>query len=144
MTAFGQSMMHSSRRWAWIVLAIAAALAVICIIALLRRSQEPRVAAVAGVPGDDASILLTRCGPADSQNSTAYDDPRPLVPNLKIAYTKAKVQAVFLPGTDVSEGDAPPYHWKLLGFADAADEHNVLTKEEARRRLSCAKTLLAE
>jgi hypothetical protein len=46
---------------------------------------------------DDASLLLSRCGHPSSDDSTAYDRPRPLIVSRFIEYAKKGLRFAFVP-----------------------------------------------
>jgi len=90
---------------------------------------------------NDAELLIARCGHPSSDDSTAYDDPRPPIPSRIVEYRKHRLRFMFIPGGNAHLGDPPPYQWKLLGVTDmtAADpsQARVVTPSEAVRRMPC-------
>jgi hypothetical protein len=90
---------------------------------------------------NDAELLIARCGQPTSDDSTAYDNPRPPIPSRTIEYKNQKLRFMFIPGGGASIGDAPPYKWKLVGATDmkAADpsKARVVSPSEAVRRMPC-------
>src|SRR5262249_2873529 len=67
---------------------------------------------------NDAELILTRCGPPDSDKSTENEQPRPMIPTRLIEYRRQGVKLVFAPGRDFYLSAPPPYHWHLLGVRD--------------------------
>jgi hypothetical protein len=90
---------------------------------------------------DDASLLVARCGQPSSDDSTAYDNPRPPIPSRTIEYRKQKLRFLFVPGFGATMGDSPPYRWKLVGTTDmtASDpsKARVVMPSEAVTRMPC-------
>jgi len=90
---------------------------------------------------NDAELLIARCGQPSSDDSTAYDNPRPPIPSRTIEYKKEKLRFMFIPGGGATVEDAPPYKWKLVGITDmkAADpsQARVVSVSEAARRMPC-------
>jgi len=88
---------------------------------------------------DDAALLLSRCGAPSSDDSTAYDDPRPPIPSRIIEFSAKRLRFMFIPSGKL--GDPPPYKWKLIGIADMAaidpSKARVVQPDEAIRRMPC-------
>jgi hypothetical protein len=90
---------------------------------------------------NDAELLIARCGQPTSDDSTAYDNPRPPIPTRIIEYKNQKLRFMFIPGGGSNVGDPPPYKWKFVGTTDmkAADpsKARVVPPSEAVRRMPC-------
>jgi TM2 domain-containing membrane protein YozV len=88
-----------------------------------------------------ADLLIARCGQPSSDDSSAYDNPRPPIPARIIEYKEQRLRFMFIPGGDTHVGDAPPYQWKLAGITDmtAADPSQaaVVAPSEAVVRMPC-------
>jgi len=126
-------------------LAIAFALLVVGIfLANYGHDGSPTTATIgSAVATDDAELLLTRCGPPTSDDSTAYDNPRPPIPSRTIEYSKQKLRFLFIPGDGAKVDDPPPYRWHVVGVTDmmAADpsQARVVSAPEAVKRMPCWK-----
>jgi hypothetical protein len=86
--------------------------------------------------GDDAELIISRCGKPDIDDSTAYDNPRPLVPTRLLEYKEQSIRFSFIPGGNTSANDPPPYHWKILGTQDTVTDE-PLDVAIAKRRMPC-------
>jgi TM2 domain-containing membrane protein YozV len=114
------------------------------IIKQMRESSASDVSSTVTASSDasnDADLLITRCGQPSSDDSTAYDNPRPPIQARIIEYKKQRLRFMFIPGGDTHVGDAPPYQWKLAGITDmtAADpsQATVVAPSEAVVRMPC-------
>ena len=94
-------------------------------------SITPRVDQVA--PGDDLTLFLSRYAPPDSDDTTAYDSPRPPLVTRWLVYKHEGVRVIYLANGEV--GDPPPYTWKFIGFTDD-QTHEPIAADEALRRLA--------
>jgi hypothetical protein len=83
---------------------------------------------------DDASLLLSRCGTPDVDDSTAYDNPRPPIPTRWLEYRTAHIKVMFIANSEM--GAPPPYRWKTVGALDPRTK-KALSPEEVFRRLPC-------
>ncbi len=78
------------------------------------------------------SELSARYGDPDIDDSTAYDQPRPIIVTRILRYTKAKVQIVYV--ADARVGAPPPYiGWKFLAFQDTETKQPINLREATRR-----------
>lgn len=107
---------------------------VLAIISSVKHGSIPSPGPVP-TPRDDADLLISRCGPPDIDDTTAFDNPRPPIPTRIIKYRRAKLRIAFYPG-DARVGDPPPYRWKLLGVVDERTE-KAIQLPEAVQRLPC-------
>lgn len=148
--------MRCSIRGVGIGWTVAVFLLICCVSVLANSSHSPSAAAstapprkvaetpvlAGGTAGDQASIVMSRCGKPDEQRSTAYENPRPPIVSGLIGYRKANVVLLFVPDSRTRIGEAPPYHWEYIGATDmAANVHSrhALAKGEPLRRLPCLK-----
>jgi hypothetical protein len=85
------------------------------------------------LPNDDLSLLVSKYGKPDIDDSTQYDNPRPPIVTRWLIYKKENVRAWYVPD-GVSIGDPPPYRkWKLFGFADEKTKKPISAYEADRR-----------
>jgi hypothetical protein len=91
--------------------------------------------------GNDADLLIARCGTPSGDGSSEYDNPRPPIPSRVIEYHSHKLRFTFLPGGHIKLGDPPPYQWKLIGITDmtVADpsQATAVPVSEALERMPC-------
>jgi len=87
---------------------------------------------------DDADLLIYRCGKPDVDDSTAFDNPRPLLPTRSVEYHKERIRFVFMPEGKTSAGAPPPYHWSLMGVQDTVRDGS-LDVSTAVARMPCWK-----
>jgi predicted RNA-binding Zn-ribbon protein involved in translation (DUF1610 family) len=85
---------------------------------------------------DAAALLISRCGPADQDVSTANNDPRPPIPFRVLTYDEQHLRFAFVPGGGAQIGDPPPYRWALSGILDMSNNERI-TAEQAAQRMSC-------
>jgi hypothetical protein len=86
--------------------------------------------------GTEGSVdaFLVKYGKPDSEDTTAYDTPRPPMVTRFLIYEPEHVRVVCIP--DAKVGEPPPYsRWILVGFQDPGDNH-VLTVDEVEQRLA--------
>jgi len=91
--------------------------------------------------GNDAELLISRCGRPDKDWATDYDDPRPPIPSRFISYNKAHLKFAYIPGAGSKAGDPPPYEWKLVGIVDTRTGKAVTAenlKATLEKRLPCS------
>ncbi len=83
--------------------------------------------------GDEASVLLGRCGTPDVDDSTQYDNPRPPMVTRLLTYEASAVRAIYI--ADAPMGAPPPYKgWKLVGLTDP-NSNTAITPTEAATRM---------
>lgn len=90
--------------------------------------------------GNDAELLLSRCGVADKDWSTQYDDPQPAIATRFITYKKAHLKFAYIPGGGSKVNDPPPYTWKMIGIIDTRTNKAVTAehlKSTLETRLPC-------
>jgi hypothetical protein len=90
--------------------------------------------------GNDAELLLSRCGVADKDWSTQYDDPRPPIVTRFITYNKAHLKFAYIPGGGSKVYDPPPYTWKMIGIIDTRTNKAITAehlKSTLKKRLAC-------
>jgi hypothetical protein len=109
-------------------------LAVLFIIGMIsQRTEKPR-------PPNDAELLIALCGQPTKDDSTEYDNPRPIIPSRTIEYEEQRLRFMFVPGNG-KIGDPPPYKWKLIGITDMAakdpSKARVVMPPEATSRMPC-------
>jgi hypothetical protein len=85
---------------------------------------------------DDVERIISRCGKPDVDDSTANDDPRPLVPTRLLEYKEQSIRFSFIPGGNTTANDPPPYRWKILGIQDTVTDE-PLDIAIAKRRMPC-------
>ncbi len=91
---------------------------------------------------DDLTLLISKYGPPDTDESTAYDNPRPPIVTRIITYKKQNLSAAYV--VDALVGEPPPYKkWKLIGFQYAKSKA-VMKPQEAFNRLEKRKALVTQ
>jgi hypothetical protein len=86
-----------------------------------------------GKSNDDLSLLISKYGKPDIDDSTQYDNPRPPIVTRWLIYKKENVRAWYVPD-GVSIDDPPPYHkWKLFSFVDEKTKKPISAYEADRR-----------
>lgn len=89
---------------------------------------------------DDASLLISRCGKPDIDDSTVYDNPRPPMMSRMLTYKKARLRFAYIQ-RDGHVGDPPPYTWKMIGIVDTRNETAISApalKATLTKRLPCS------
>lgn len=85
------------------------------------------------LPYDDLSLLISKYGKPDVDDSTQYDKPRPPIVTRWLSYKKENVRAWYVPD-GVSVGDPPPYRkWKFIGFADEKTKEPISPDEAVKQ-----------
>lgn len=81
----------------------------------------------------DLAQIVAKYGAADSDDSTQFDKPRPLIVTRILEYKKEHVRLAFVP--DVPSGQIPPPYkkWKLVGCIDTLKEVKIPEAEAAKR-----------
>jgi hypothetical protein len=88
----------------------------------------------ARVVHDDAEAVIWRFGEPDADDSSADEEPRPLLVLRHLIYEKERVSIFF--GADMKPGDPPPYRGWFYWLAGDAVTHEPLKPEEVRKRLA--------
>ena len=84
-------------------------------------------------PVDDLTLFLSQYAPPDSDDTTAYDTPRPPLVTRWLVYSREGVRVIYIANGKV--GAPPPYTWRLLGFTQDGT-HEPLAADEALRLLA--------
>jgi len=82
---------------------------------------------------DDLTHFVARYGEPDEDRTSAYDNPRPLIPSRILTYKSERVRALYVPKN--AEGNPKSWLWKLAGFTDPVAEV-AITPEEVVRRMA--------
>jgi hypothetical protein len=89
---------------------------------------------------DEAELLISNCGEPSKDDSTEYDQPRPIFPTRIIEYRAKKLRFIFAQGSG-KVGDPPPYRWKLFGATDMTSRDpsraRPVQPDEIARRMPC-------
>ncbi len=85
---------------------------------------------------DDATLMVSTCGPPDVDNSTANDNPRPPIPIRILEYKSLNIRFTFMPSGDTSVGAPPPYRWTYLAVQDTVT-NQPLDVQIASKRMPC-------
>lgn len=81
---------------------------------------------------NDPSVVISTYGPAQRDESSASDDPRPLIPVRILEYHPERIRLAFAP--DVLVGSAPPFEkWVLAGCIDLGSNTEISAAEAAQR-----------
>jgi len=99
----------------------------------LPAAQAKDITAKNPSPHDDLSLLISKYGKPDIDDSTQYDKPRPPIVTRWLIYKKEHVEALYVPD-GVSINDPPPYRkWKFVGFVDDKTKKPISAAEAVRR-----------
>lgn len=94
--------------------------------------SENNVYSADSSPYDDLSLLISKYGKPDVDDSTQYDKPRPPIVTRWLIYKKEKVRVWYVPAASMD--NPPPYRkWKFLGFADEKTKKPISAAEADRR-----------
>lgn len=81
---------------------------------------------------NDPSVVISIYGPAQRDESSASDDPKPLIPVRILEYHPEMIRLAFAP--DALVGSAPPFEkWVLAGCIDLAAGAEISAQEAAVR-----------
>lgn len=93
---------------------------------------------------DDFDEIIKSCGRPDHDDSTLYDNPRPLIVARMIDYDALDVRFAFYLDSPVGQEPRPPYSWSCLGAMYGPGKKQVLMPHQALEKLSseCARTYI--
>lgn len=118
-------------RFAPLVVGVVVVMAVAFVVLVIRNGPPP-LPMVAFVKGVSASHVLSKCGPATADTSSASEIPRPAIVTRQLLYEPEHVRFAFVNGAGF--GKVPTDDWRLIGALDAASG-SALPLEDAASRL---------
>jgi len=100
----------------------------------LPNSVKTELSAIARSAEDHYGAILAAYGKPERDDSTEYDDPRPVAVTRILEYRPQNVKIALVPNARL--GDPPPYaSWKIVGCIDI-NTNTKMSIEEATQRLS--------